>query len=223
MIISEMFTSIDGEARRAGELALFIRSIGCNLRCKYCDSVYTFQADESTKNMPVDEIVNKCKEEGIRNITFTGGEPLLQKDSDELIEALANNGFDVSIETNGSIDFSERSWFKNNTPNVWVCADYKMNFSGMSNNMLDLEKFAQLRSQDVLKMVVAESDLPQALNIINTVRNLGSKCFIYLSPVFGEIEASKIVDFMKENNLQDKIRVQLQMHKYIWDPKKRGV
>ena len=71
--------------------------------------------------------------------------------------------------------------------------------------MLDLEKFAQLRSQDVLKMVVAESDLPQALNIINTVRNLGSKCFIYLSPVFGEIEASKIVDFMKENNLQDKI------------------
>ena len=95
MIISEMFTSIDGEARRVGELALFIRSIGCNLRCKYCDSVYTFQADESTKNMSVDEIVNKCKEEGIRNITFTGGEPLLQKDSDELIEALANNGFDV--------------------------------------------------------------------------------------------------------------------------------
>lgn len=223
MIISEIFPSIDGESKRAGELATFVRTVGCNLRCKYCDSPYTWKMDETAKQMTVQEIVDKCEELGLRNITFTGGEPLLQKDADDLIIALANAGFEVSIETNGAVDFTNRKWFVDNIPNVWVCADYKMPFSGATDKMLPISTFAKLRPQDVLKMVVAETDLDKALEVLKGVRNGGSECQIYLSPVFNEIEPKKIVEFMQKHRLQYKVRVQLQLHKFIWDPNLRGV
>ena len=223
MLISEIFSSIDGESKRAGELATFVRTVGCNLRCKYCDSKYTWEKDSTSKQMTVQEIVDRCNELGLQNITFTGGEPLLQKDADELIMTLANEGFNVSIETNGAVDFTTREWFINNTPNVWICADYKMPFSGATDKMLPLSTFAKLRPQDVLKMVVAESDLPTALEVIKGVRNGGSECQFYLSPVFNEIEPKKIVEFMQKHRLQYKTRVQLQLHKFIWNPDKRGV
>lgn len=224
MIINELFTSIDGESKRAGELATFIRTVGCNLRCSFCDSKYTWVKEKTNKEMSVDELVEKCKEFGVRNITFTGGEPLLQKDSDELINKLADNGFDVSIETDGAIDFTERDWFKNNKENVWVCADYKCYLSGMTDKMLPIEKFAKLRSQDVLKFVVgSEKDLELAKDIIIKLRSMNCDCYFYLSPVFGAIEPVQIVEFMKNNMLQNKVRFQLQLHKFIWDPNKRAV
>lgn len=224
MIISEIFTSIDGEARRAGELATFVRSVGCNLRCEFCDSKYTWHADETSRNMTVDEIVAECFDAGVSNITFTGGEPLIQKDADELIEALASKGFDVSIETDGAVDFAEREWFKNNTPGVWVCADYKGHASGETDKMLPLEKFAQLREQDVLKFVVgSEEDLLLAESIIKYIRDAGSRCWVYLSPVFGMIEPVEIVNFMIAHGLQDKVRFQIQLHKVVWNPDARGV
>lgn len=158
MLISEIFKSIDGESRRAGELATFIRTVGCNLRCKFCDSQYTWAKEDSSKEMTIEEIVNKCIELGCKNITFTGGEPLIQKDSDRLIYELSKVGFDVSIETDGAIDFTERDWFKYDIPNVWVCADYKCYASDMTNKMLPIEKFAKLRSYDVLKFVVGSKE-----------------------------------------------------------------
>lgn len=188
-----------------------------------CDSKYTWHADETSRNMTVDEIVAECFDAGISNITFTGGEPLIQKDADELIEALASRGFDVSIETNGAVDFTERKWFKNDTPGVWVCADYKGHASGETDKMLSLEKFVQLRERDVLKFVVgSEEDLLLAESIINYIRDAGSRCWVYLSPVFGMIEPSEIVDFMKDHGLQDRVRFQIQLHKVVWDPQARG-
>lgn len=224
MLISEIFKSIDGESRRAGELATFIRSVGCNLRCKFCDSVYTWQKDDTSKEMTVGEIVDKCRELGCHNITFTGGEPLIQKDADELINALTRAGFDVSIETDGGVDFTIRNWFRNNNPNVWVCADYKCFASGMTDKMIPIDDFAQLRSRDVLKFVVgSKEDLDLAKSIISELRAKGCDCYFYLSPVFGMIKPVDIVDYMIKNNLQYKVRFQVQLHKIVWDPSMRGV
>lgn len=224
MIINEIFSSIDGEARRAGELATFVRSVGCNLRCEYCDSKYTWGTEDTNRNMTVAEIVEECKQLGNTNVTFTGGEPLIQRDSDELIEALADAGFDVSIETDGSIDFTERDWFKNNHKNVWVCADYKCYASGMTYEMLPLDTFAKLREQDVLKFVVgSQRDLELAYEVYSYLRLKECNCYIYLSPVFGDIEPKDIVEFMKEHKMQGKVRFQLQIHKYVWDKNLRGV
>ena len=224
MLISEIFTSIDGEGRRAGELATFIRSVGCNLSCSYCDSLYTWKFDSTCRVMAVDDIVKECDGYGVKNITFTGGEPLLQKDADDLILTLARNGYDVSIETDGAVDFTDRTWFKNNHENIWVCVDYKCYASGMTDKMLPLDKFAQLRDHDVLKFVVgSRKDLELAYHIISHIREKNCNCYVYLSPVFGMIEPREIVEFMQEKNLQDRVRVQLQLHKIIWDPNRRAV
>lgn len=224
MKICEIFTSIDGESRRAGELATFIRSVGCNLRCSYCDSAYSWIEDSSDKEMDVEEIVRKCKKLGVHNITFTGGEPLIQIDADKLINRLSEEGFDVGIETDGAVDFTERSRFKKDLKNVWVCADYKCYESGMNHRMIPLEKFAQLRERDVIKFVVgSKDDLLLAKETIEKLKEKGCEATYYLSPVFGKIKPVAIVNFMLENKMQDKIRFQLQIHKFVWDPQKRGV
>ena len=224
MLINELFTSIDGEAKRAGELATFIRTVGCNLRCKYCDSQYTWGHEDTNREMTVQEIVEGCERFGCENVTFTGGEPLIQKDADELIEALAREGFDVSIETDGAVKFSNRSWFIDNNPNVWICADYKCLESGMTDKMLSIEEFSKLRSRDVLKFVVgSQKSLELAKSVMMRLRKNGCDCYFYLSPVFGDIEPREIVEFMQHNKMQYKVRVQLQLHKMIWDPNRRSV
>jgi 7-carboxy-7-deazaguanine synthase len=227
MLINEIFKSIDGESKRAGQIATFIRTVGCCLRCDYCDSKYTWSARDETSNnkeMTIEDILQVCDKLNSRNITFTGGEPLLQKDSDKLINTLADNGYDVSIETCGAIDFTKRDWFINNNENVWVCVDYKCYASGEQDQMIPLEAFCKLRDRDVIKFVVgSKKDLNLAKEVINHLRNNGVKCCAYLSPVFGMIEPEQIVSFMLENNLQDNVKFQLQLHKFVWDPNKRGV
>lgn len=224
MLINEIFLSIDGEAKRAGQLATFVRSVGCPLRCSYCDSSYTWGKESGNMIMSVKEIVDVCENNGAKNITFTGGEPLIQKDADELIEELAAKDFDVSIETCGAVDFTERKWFKNNIKNVWVCADYKCYESNESDKMIDINKFAKLRSRDVLKFVVGSfKDLELAKSVMEQLRKKRCKCHFYLSPVFGKIEPLDIVNFIIDNKLQDKVNFQVQLHKIVWDPEERGV
>ena len=224
MLISEIFKSIDGESKRAGQIATFVRTVGCNLRCAYCDSKYTWEAEKTSKNMTTDEIVAECKRLGAHNITFTGGEPLIQKDADELINKLADAGFEVSIETDGAVDFTTRDWFINNKENVWVCADYKCGASHMTDKMLPLDVFKKLRPQDVLKFVVGdENDLELMHRIVDMLRFEGCECYVYVSPVFGMIEPKDIVEYLIKHNLQDKINFQLQLHKFVWNPNERGV
>lgn len=224
MLISEIFKSIDGESLRAGQIATFIRTVGCNLRCTFCDSKYTWGAEPTNRKMTIDEIVDECKRLGATNITFTGGEPLIQPDADALINRLTDEGFEVSIETDGAVDFTTRDWFINNKPNVWVCADYKGFASGMINRMLPPETFAKLRHQDVLKFVVgSKEDLELMKTTVENIRLMGSDCFVFVSPVFGMIEPKEIVDFLIENNLQYRIKFQVQLHKIVWDPNMRGV
>ena len=206
LIVNEIFDSIDGEGKTAGQLATFIRLCGCNLRCSYCDTTYAFTEGQE---MAVADIVRRVS---YSHVTLTGGEPLCQ-DISGLLQAL--QGHSVNIETNGSLDITPYFTY----PHVWFTVDYKSVSSQMADRML-AKNFSALRPQDVLKFVVGSTaDLQQAWDVCRTYR---PACPIYVGPVYGQIEAAQIVEFMKTHRLTS-WKLQLQLHKYIWDPNQRGV
>lgn len=217
LIVNEIFYSIDGEGLRTGELATFIRLAGCNLRCRYCDTIYALKEDQGNE-ITISEIINKVKEINIKNITLTGGEPLLQKNSFKLIDKLINNNFKVNIETNGAIDITPLL-----DKDVIITLDYKTISSKMNNKMI-LNNYKNLRENDVLKFVCNKEDFEDIKDIL---KENDIKSYIYLSPIYKEIEPYELVDFLKQLHKEkintDKIRVQIQLHKIIWDPNERGV
>lgn len=228
MKISEMFVSIDGEGITAGYPAIFLRSFGCSLRCTYCDSMYAVEP-ECTDNMSkcyeeysVDQIVEYCnqvrKEQNIRHVTVTGGEPLIQSDCKKLIEILCETNFIVNIETNGKEDISEYIQY----PNAIITMDWKSESSGMSNYM-NAENLYLLRNTDCLKFVVGTADdLVQMRSLYLSRDKYNLRCNMFVSPIFGKIQPAEIVKYILDNGLSD-IRMQLQLHKVIWDPNRRGV
>ena len=217
--VVEKFVSINGEGTRAGELAVFIRMKGCNLDCRYCDTKWANQEDASYEIMTEEDIRNYIRDTGVKNVTLTGGEPLFRKDMDILIDYLMQDKDRVvEIETNGSVNIKEYASMKNRAS---FTMDYKLGASGMEEKMC-LENFAYLDKRDTVKFVVgSQEDLKRAAEIIEKYALTG-KVSVYFSPVFGAIEPEEIVDFMVQNRLND-VRMQLQMHKFIWDPEKRGV
>ena len=219
MKVVEKFVSINGEGSKAGQLAVFIRFAGCNLDCVYCDTKWANEKDVSYSEMSKEEIYEYIKSTGVRNITVTGGEPLLQDGIYEFLEYLSlDKELSVEIETNGSVDIS---LFKkiDNTPSFTM--DYKLDYSKMEKKMfLDILKKLDIR--DVIKFVSgSQKDLEILKNIVEKY-NLIERTKVYVSPVFGAIEPSVIVDWMIENNLNG-MNLQIQMHKIIWDPEKKGV
>lgn len=217
--VVEKFVSINGEGRLAGQLAVFIRFRGCNLNCVYCDTKWANTSDAPAEEMSKEDIYNYIKSTGVRNVTLTGGEPLLQKDIFQLLEYLAKDeNIRVEIETNGSVNIQAVKEIKN-CPSVTL--DYKTPYSGMEKYMLT-ENYKYLDNDDTVKFVCgSKEDLEKTKCIIDEYK-LKNKCHIYISPVFGAIELPKIVEFMIENNMTD-VNMQLQMHKYIWSPDKKGV
>lgn len=216
MYVNEIFHSIDGEGLRTGELAVFIRLSGCNLNCSYCDTKYALKSNVGIK-MTIDEIINEVEKYQCKNITLTGGEPLHNKESHGLINCLIKKGFKVNIETNGSIDITDY------VGKCLITMDYKLPSSGMEKYML-LSNLEKLTENDCLKFVTSEEDLSKIEEILSTYN---IKSYIYISPIYNQIEPYKIVDFMKKMNSEgintSKLRVQLQLHKIIWAPDKRGV
>lgn len=217
--VVEKFVSINGEGRRAGELAVFIRMKGCNLRCTYCDTLWANEADCESTEMTVDEIVSYIEESKVKNVTLTGGEPLLREGMAELITAiLSDPQRRVEIETNGSVDLSPYCELERR-PSFTM--DYKMPDSGMEHAMC-LSNMEKLSSEDTVKFVVSSrSDMERALEIIEKY-DLRERTAVYFSPVFGRIEPVEMVDFLMEKELND-VKIQIQLHKVIWDPQKRGV
>ena len=216
--VVEIFESINGEGMRAGELAVFVRMKGCNLSCNYCDTMRANEADCEFEEMTADRIVERVKKSGIKNVTLTGGEPLLQKDADKLLKLFSDEkDIRVEIETNGSVNLSPFLKYENTS----FTMDYKLPESDMEKYM-DLENFKILRKKDTLKFVASSvNDLKKAKDIIEKY-DLIDRVNIIFSPVFGKIELTDIVDFLKDNKLND-VRMQLQMHKFIWAPDERGV
>lgn len=225
--VIEIFGSIDGEGRRAGELTTFIRLSGCNLRCSWCDTAYS-QDGKCGETLELKQILDKVQEIGYVNITVTGGEPLIQDNIDILLEALSNEGYDVNVETNGSIDPTPYIQDFSRFENVWFTIDYKSKSSGMQKAM-KIENFYHLTGRDVIKFVVgSKEELEDARKIMSQLESywlfITDDCpLVYFSPVFGMIKPVEIVDFMKKEKLTKRCRVQLQLHKIIWDPNKRGV
>ena len=216
--VAEKFVSINGEGPRAGELAVFLRFCGCNLDCCYCDTRWANTADVKYELVSAEELVAYVKSTGVKNVTLTGGEPLLQADIAHLIKLLGEAGAEVEIETNGSVPLKN---IVSLAPRPAVTADYKLPSSGMEKYMLT-ENFSYLTLQDAVKFVVGDMcDLARAEEIINGY-GLKEKCRIYFSPVFGKIKPVEITEFMKERKLNG-VRLQLQLHKIIWEPDMRGV
>lgn len=234
MKVVEIFNSIDGEGKRAGELTTFIRLFGCNLNCSYCDSRYACENTEENItwfDKAIEDILAECTRYGTRNITVTGGEPLIHKDIKYLLSALSKEGYDVNVETNGSISlapyFDSYGNILKEYENVWFTIDYKCGTSNMSDKMCSFN-FTQYYANTVYKFVVGSlEDLNQANKIMKDILEVSNRGnFIYLSPVFGQIEPRQIVEYMQANNLYNSItpiKVQLQLHKFIWDPNKKGV
>lgn len=217
--VAEKFISINGEGRLAGELSLFIRFRKCNLHCSYCDTRWANHDDTPAELMTIAGIADFAQKSGIRNITLTGGEPLLQNHLDLLITELIRQNHHVEIETNGSISIRELAGMPCR-PSFTL--DYKLPSSGMESHMCT-ENYAYLDPlTDVIKFVAgSREDLEQAYSIIQTYHLL-HKCQVYFSPVFGKIEPVEIVEFMKEKQL-NQVRLQLQLHKFIWNPEQGGV
>ncbi len=216
--VAEKFVSINGEGPGAGELAVFLRFCGCNLDCGYCDTRWANTADVKYELVSAEELVEYVKSTGVKNVTLTGGEPLLQADIAHLIKLLGEAGAEVEIETNGSVPLKN---IVSLAPRPAVTADYKLPSSGMEKYMLT-ENFSYLTLQDAVKFVVGDMcDLARAEEIINEY-GLKEKCRIYFSPVFGKIKPVEITEFMKERKLNG-VRLQLQLHKIIWEPDMRGV
>lgn len=217
--VVEIFTSINGEGRRAGQLALFIRFQKCNLHCSYCDTRWANTDSAAYTELTEDELYDEIKKSGIRNITLTGGEPLLQPEIDVLLHKLATDDtLSVEIETNGSISIEEFSRLKN--PPLFTL-DYKLPGSDMEAYM-KVENFAYLKPEDTVKFVAGScQDLERVREVIASFQ-LTKKCAVYISPVFGAIAPAEIVEFMKQYRLNG-VNLQLQLHKIIWDPQQRGV
>lgn len=220
MKVVEIFGSIDGEGKRTGQLATFIRLAGCNLRCGYCDTKYSFDT-ETAKEMSIKEIIDECHKIGYHNITLTGGEPLIQEDVNKLIVHLCTSGYQVNIETNGSVDLTDLIYLRKGYDlDLFFTVDYKTKFSLM-NKRMNPNSFKLLEpDKDIVKCVVAnEEDMDDALTYLDS---FDTKFNIWFSPVFNEIKPKEIVEYVKKHNRQD-ITIQIQLHKIIWDPEERGV
>ena len=209
--INEIYYSIQGESTKAGLPCVFIRLTYCNLRCTYCDTEYAFYEG---KDMSIEHILTVVKKFNCKLVELTGGEPLFQKESIELMKRLSDDGFEVLLETGGSLpikDVDER---------VKIIMDLKCPSSGMMKKNL-YSNIDDLKLSDELKFVIgSREDYDWTIEILKKY-NLIKKCSVLFSTVFGKLEPVTLVNWILEDNLD--VRFQLQMHKFIWEPDTKGV
>ncbi|MCI5622997.1 MULTISPECIES: putative 7-carboxy-7-deazaguanine synthase QueE [Anaerostipes] len=217
--VVETFISINGEGKKAGRLAMFIRLKGCNLDCSYCDTKWANERKAPFEWMTSKQITDRIVESGVQLVTLTGGEPLMNDNIGELIGSiLMIPQVELEIETNGSMPIR---FYKERDARLSMTMDYKLPSSFMEESMC-LENMEYLKPWDVVKFVIgSREDLERAKEIIERF-SLCEKAIVYFSPVFGQIEPVEIVEFMKEEHL-NKVRFQIQIHKVVWDPEKTGV
>jgi 7-carboxy-7-deazaguanine synthase len=217
--VTEKFISINGEGQRAGQVAVFIRFRRCNLECSYCDTRWSCVSNAPCEFLSAEKIVDFIEKSGVHCVTLTGGEPLLQSHLKELLQSLSSiPELHVEIETNGSLSIKPYCNL-NRRPDFTL--DYKLPTSGMEKHMLT-ENYEYLLPGDTVKFVAGSMEDLLKMEEINKKYHLDQKCRVLVSPVFGQIEPEEIVNFLIEHRLPE-IRLQLQLHKFIWSPDKRGV
>lgn len=213
--INEIFFSIQGEGTRFGLPCVFVRLQGCLLRCVWCDTPYALDKKEIVKIMNGNEIYDEVKKYNCKFVMFTGGEPLEQEDIFPLIAYFCENNFDVVIETNGQADISKVDERAIKIFDI-KCPDSKMH---KKNNFKNIN---YLNKKDEVKFVVASKndfiyaeEITKKYNLEEIVEN------ILISPVFDKINLEELAEMVKFSDC--KFRMQLQIHKYIWEPNKKGV
>jgi 7-carboxy-7-deazaguanine synthase len=211
MRITEIFHSIQGESTFAGRPCAFVRLTGCPLRCTWCDSEYTFHGGTE---MTLDDVLAKVRSHGCRLVEVTGGEPLHQSDAFTLIERLCAEGHEVLVETSGAIDITPVD------ARARVIMDVKCPGSGMVDRM-DWKNLDRVASKDEVKFVLKDrTDYEFARTIVQR-HKLTDRCPVLFSPSFGELDPRQLSEWVLADRLP--VRVQLQLHKLIWDPQARGV
>ena len=209
--VNEIYYSVQGESTKAGLPCVFIRLTFCNLRCTYCDTEYAFY---DGVDMELSDIISKVKEYGCKLVELTGGEPLVQKESFQLMSILCDEGFEVMLETSGSLSTKEVD------ERVKVILDFKCPSSGMVKKNF-YENVNYLKPIDEVKFVIgSREDFEWSRDLIAQY-SLDKKCEVLFSIVFGRLSAEELVNWILEEKLN--VRFQLQMHKVIWEPMKRGV
>ena len=208
--ISEIYPSIQGESSYVGYPFTIIRLAGCNLECSWCDTPYAF---EVKKEMTVEGVLDFCRKCGLSMVLVTGGEPLLQEEVRELMRRLASEGYTVLLETNGSLPL------EGIPAEVVVILDFKCPASGMQKRMLE-ENLEKLRPKDEVKFIIADrDDFDHAVEIVKKHR-LAEKAGVLFSPVFDRMKSDVLAEWILETRLP--VRLNLQIHKYIWGPRTRG-
>jgi 7-carboxy-7-deazaguanine synthase len=212
LTINEIFHSIQGESSFAGQPCVFVRLTACDLRCRWCDTAYAFHEG---RKMSVDDVVKDVEARNCPVVEVTGGEPLLQPDVYPLMQRLLDAGKTVLIETGGHRSIA-------NVPaGVIRIVDVKCPGSGEAEKN-DWTNLALLTPNDEAKFVIADRvDYEYAREIVGRAR-LDQKCrAVLFSPVHGELSPKQLAEWVIADRLH--VRVQLQVHKYIWSPETRGV
>jgi 7-carboxy-7-deazaguanine synthase len=212
LTINEIFHSIQGESTFAGRPCVFVRLTACDLRCRWCDTPYAFHEG---RKMSVDEVVADVAARGCNTVEVTGGEPLLQPDVYPLMQRLLESGKTVLIETGGHRSIADVP------AGVVRIVDVKCPGSGESARN-DWSNFARLTSQDEVKFVIADRrDYEFAKEIVEREQLPARVNAVLFSPVHGELDPKLLSEWVIADRLD--VRVQLQVHKYIWSPETRGV
>jgi 7-carboxy-7-deazaguanine synthase len=211
--VNEIFYSIQGESTFAGFPCIFIRMTGCNLRCAYCDTTYAYEEGD---DIPIESILTTVKKFSCNLIEVTGGEPLIQDKTPDLISALINNGYTVLLETNGSQDISTVD------TRCTRIVDIKCPSSEMDNKNY-WKNLDYITPNDQLKFVIAHrQDYLYAKKVLDSPAIKGrKKLLINFSPVFNKIDLKDLAEWILADNLT--VRLQIQLHKYIWGEHIKGV
>jgi 7-carboxy-7-deazaguanine synthase len=211
LVVYETFVSLMGESTRAGVPAFFIRLTGCNLRCRYCDTAYAY---EGGSEMSLAALVELARSQAHRLVLVTGGEPLLQAETPALLTALLDAGYTVCLETNGSRPMGAVD------TRVHRILDVKCPGSGMADHHV-WANMDLLTSRDEVKFVVADRlDFTWALEVVQRFR-LAGRLPVLISPVFGQVALQDAAAWVLATQLP--LRLNPQLHKYIWGPEVRGV
>ena len=213
--IVETFCSIQGESTHAGRLCFFIRLAGCNLRCSYCDTVYA-QTAENCRDLTIPELLELAGKSPAGLVELTGGEPALHPAAPQLVQALLDAGFEVLMETNGSVLLDKFP------PQLKRIIDVKLPSSNMSQ-FNEPGNYALLHAGDELKFVTgSREDFDWALEWIDRWELEKKPVELIFSVVFNAVKPAELVEWLLESK-RSKLRFQLQMHKFVWPPDMRGV
>jgi 7-carboxy-7-deazaguanine synthase len=203
--ITEVFLSLQGEARDAGWPTVFVRLTGCPLRCQYCDTAYAFHGGEWRD---IDAILAEVASYGVRHVCVTGGEPLAQKRCIVLLQRLCDAGYDVSLETSGAIDIADVD------PRVSRVLDIKTPGS-MEVTRNRWENLLLLTAHDQVKFVICDrADFDWARGIVVSHR-LADTCDVLFSPSYTQVAPRDLADWIVAERLP--VRYQVQLHKLLWN------